>query len=118
MPGTGLSTTLPGVSLLHPTVNFDHFQILRAIGKGSFGKVRKNLWVGQWRLGTCGTTEPHRLASSLLREASPITGAKSSGWSGKKQGTLGLSGVVSATLCHFPGRVSGLLTQLSIGVLV
>lgn len=22
------------------TVNFDHFQILRAIGKGSFGKVR------------------------------------------------------------------------------
>lgn len=23
------------------TVNFDHFQILRAIGKGSFGKVSK-----------------------------------------------------------------------------
>jgi len=34
----------------HFTVNFDHFQILRAIGKGSFGKVRsaciprRNLW--------------------------------------------------------------------------
>lgn len=28
-------------------VNFDHFQILRAIGKGSFGKVREkvgDLW--------------------------------------------------------------------------
>lgn len=82
----GLSTTLPGVSLLHSTVNFDHFQILRAIGKGSFGKVRKNLWVGQWRLGTCGITEPCRLAPSLLGEASPITVAKSSGQSGKKQG--------------------------------
>lgn len=27
-----------------PTVNFDHFQILRAIGKGSFGKVSE-LWI-------------------------------------------------------------------------
>lgn len=28
-------------SSVFSTVNFDHFQILRAIGKGSFGKVRK-----------------------------------------------------------------------------
>lgn len=26
--------------LFYFSVNFDHFQILRAIGKGSFGKVR------------------------------------------------------------------------------
>lgn len=32
------SFSLP-FSLFFLTVNFDHFQILRAIGKGSFGKV-------------------------------------------------------------------------------
>lgn len=32
-------------SLLYFAVNFDHFQILRAIGKGSFGKVRINLFL-------------------------------------------------------------------------
>lgn len=38
---SGTVTTLPDVCLfvLPPSVNFDHFQILRAIGKGSFGKV-------------------------------------------------------------------------------
>lgn len=79
----GLSITLPGVSLLHSTVNFDHFQILRAIGKGSFGKVRKSVWVGQGRVGTYGTTEPH-IAPFLLREASPTPGTKGLGPSGKK----------------------------------
>lgn len=33
-------------------VNFDHFQILRAIGKGSFGKVRESfsslITIGGW----------------------------------------------------------------------
>lgn len=75
--GQGLSTALPGVSLLHSTVNFDHFQILRAIGKGSFGKVRKSLWVGQWRMGDIwdhGVTS--RLTPFLLREATPVTRAK------------------------------------------
>lgn len=32
-------------SFLYFAVNFDHFQILRAIGKGSFGKVRINLFL-------------------------------------------------------------------------
>lgn len=85
--GQSLSTASPAVSLLHSTVNFDHFQILRAIGKGSFGKVRKSLWVGQWRVGdrwdhgaTSGFTP------FLLGEATPVTRAKSSELSGRKQG--------------------------------
>lgn len=31
--------------LLFFTVNFDHFQILRAIGKGSFGKVMQSIYI-------------------------------------------------------------------------
>jgi hypothetical protein len=67
----GLPATSPGVVLLPSAVNFDHFQILRAIGKGSFGKVRRNLWVGQasrwWAsVGLWGWTALH-----LSGEASP-----------------------------------------------
>lgn len=36
--GTDLPVTSLGI-LCFSAVNFDHFQILRAIGKGSFGKV-------------------------------------------------------------------------------
>lgn len=40
------------------TVNFDHFQILRAIGKGSFGKVRTMHFLEQkseaWKSGCLG----------------------------------------------------------------
>lgn len=44
----GLPATSPRVPLFYSAVNFDHFQILRAIGKGSFGKVRQGL---AWGLG-------------------------------------------------------------------
>jgi len=37
-----LTVTLP---FCLSTVNFDHFQILRAIGKGSFGKVSFALYI-------------------------------------------------------------------------
>lgn len=61
LQGWDLCLALPYlfVSLLHSTVNFDHFQILRAIGKGSFGKVRKSLWLGHWRVVTNETMDPH-----------------------------------------------------------
>lgn len=69
----------------------------------------ESLRMGQWRVGTYGTTEPHRLAPFLLREASPITGAKSSGLSGKKQGLWPFWG----RQCHPPPTFrQGLLAQL------
>lgn len=40
----------PAPSVLS-AVNFDHFQILRAIGKGSFGKVRRAGWAAGSLLG-------------------------------------------------------------------
>lgn len=40
----------PAPSVLS-AVNFDHFQILRAIGKGSFGKVRRVGWAAGSLLG-------------------------------------------------------------------
>lgn len=41
-------------------VNFDHFQILRAIGKGSFGKVKDkvgNLWGKEMEMNKCSTVK-------------------------------------------------------------
>lgn len=54
---------------LHPpfscfTVSFDHFEILRAIGKGSFGKVRAELSNSLW---SCG--------SRMVRECCDCRGA-------------------------------------------
>ncbi len=37
------TSTLNALLCLSVPVNFDHFQILRAIGKGSFGKVCDHL---------------------------------------------------------------------------
>lgn len=45
--GSQAQASWPYQPLLLSAVNFDHFQILRAIGKGSFGKVRP-LLQGAW----------------------------------------------------------------------
>lgn len=58
-PGGGVSWGPGAVACLSPhpapsvlsAVNFDHFQILRAIGKGSFGKVRRVGWAAGSLLG-------------------------------------------------------------------
>lgn len=104
----GLATSSPGVSLLHSTVNFDHFQILRAIGKGSFGKVRKSLsgWAsGGWgHMGPQSHTDLLHFSSEKL---APSLGQKVQDCQGRSRGS-GLSGVVSATLHQLSGRGSWL----------
>ena len=68
MAGTGLFCHLTWHPSVLSAVNLDHFQILRAIGKGSFGKVRPAgrgprldsgvseagpSWVYGWRVWVC-----------------------------------------------------------------
>lgn len=48
----------------------------------------------------------------------PSLGQKAQDGQGRSRGLWAFLGCVSTTLLHLPGRVSGLLTQLSIGVLV
>lgn len=82
---------------LFSTVNFDHFQILRAIGKGSFGKVRQS------RQGGHGRTIPaaHRLWEARA-PASVSGGCGQAGNGGRQSGvsaSLRSTGAFRPALC-------------------